>query len=267
MAARGRVGIYNPRFPVTLAVMGTKRFRLVLILAGLAPMAMADEPVPTPTPPGATAPAAAPATASSEPTPTPTPVPTLPANITLSNGTVLRNVSAIRWMRESVTLKHTGGADTIYYAYIAEPDRTTVMAVRDDELKKKKAGASKAADNSVKGMVTVATADSGALPLSGVKVYAVRIDGLSRFATDGSMVSLPKPLASTQTGADGSFSLTVPAGEEYFIFAKSAKMIGQTWQYYEWRLPISQVSDRQDVQLTSAGMVPLGEQKGVTFEP
>ena len=247
--------------------MRAKRFRLVLILAALSPMVMADEPVPTPTPAGTSAPAAAPAAAASEPTPTPTPVPTLPANVTLSNGTVLRNISVIRWMKESVTLKHTGGADTIYYNYIAEPDRTTVLAVRDDALKKKKTDGSKTSDNSIKGIVSVSTPDSGDLTLSGVKVYAIRIDALNRFATDGSMVSLPKALASTQTGADGTFSLTVPAGEEYFIFAKAAKMIGPTWQYFEWRLPISQVIDRQDVQLTSAGMVPLGEQKGVTFEP
>jgi hypothetical protein len=43
--------------------------------------------------------------------------------------------------------------------------------------------------------------------------------------------------------------------------------MGQAWEHYEWRLPISQVADRQNVQLTSASNVPLGDQKGVAFEP
>jgi hypothetical protein len=245
--------------------MKTKRLRLVLLLAGLAGPLLADPPVPTPTPAGASTPPAAAAAGEAAPTPTPSPVPTLPANITLSNGTILHNVSVVRWMRESVTLKHTGGADTIYYAYVAEPDRTTLLAVRDEAMKHKKD--EKTDTSIVKGMITVSTPDSGDVPLAGVKVYAVKAEALGRFATDGALVSLPKALANTVTGADGTFSLTVPPGEEYFIFAKSARLVGQTWEHYEWRLPMSQVSDRQDVQLTSASNVPLGDQKGVTFEP
>jgi hypothetical protein len=192
----------------------------------------------------------------------------MPGSITLTNGTVLRNISVVRWQKESVTLKHTGGADTIYYAYIAEPDRTTVLAVRDDALKNKKGDAStKVTDNSVKGTIIVSNTDSDNVPLAQVKVYAIRIDALNLFATDGSRVSLPKPIASTVTGADGQFSLTVPAGVEYFIFAKAAQQVGQTWEHYEWRVPLSQVGDRQNVTLTSAGMIPLAEQKGVVFEP
>ena len=244
--------------------MRTKRFRLVLFLAALASPLLGDAPVPTPNPAAASTGKAAPAAADA-PAPTPTPVPTLPPNITLSNGTILHNVSAVRWMRESVTLRHTGGADTIYYAYIAEPDRTTVLAVRDDALKKKKA--EKPDASSVRGLVVVSTPDSGDLPLANVKVYAIKVEAINRFATDGALVSLPKALATATTGADGSFSLTVPPGEDYFIYAKSAKFMGQAWEHYEWRLPISQVADRQNIQLTSASNVPLGEQKGVAFEP
>lgn len=244
--------------------MRSKWHRLVFLMAALAPPLLGDTPVPTPALAKASAGAAA--TVSAEtPTPTPTPVPTLPANITLSNGTVLHKVSAVRWMRESVTLRHTGGADTIYYAYIAEPDRTTVLAVRDDALKKKKT--EKPDASSVRGMIVVSTPDSGDLPLGNVKVYAIKIEAINRFATEGALVSLPKALATATTGADGTFSLTVPPGEDYFIYAKSAKFMGQAWEHYEWRLPISQVADRQNIQLTSASNVPLGEQKGVAFEP
>jgi hypothetical protein len=60
--------------------------------------------------------------------------------------------------------------------------------------------------------------------------------------------------------------MVVPAGEEFFIFAKATKFVGQVWQHYEWRLPIAQVGDRQGVTLSGAAIVPLAEQKAVTFE-
>jgi len=191
----------------------------------------------------------------------------MPPNITLTNHTVLHNVSVVRWQKESVTLKHTGGADTIYYNYIAEPDRTTVLAVRDDAIKNGKANPSaKPVDNSVRGTIAVAAEDGSEVQLSGIRVYAVRLDALDLLSSNVTKVRLPKPLASTVTGADGQFSMVVPPGEEFFIFAKAEKLIGQSWQHYEWRVPISQVGDRQSVTLSGAGVVPLAEQKAVTFE-
>jgi len=228
--------------------MRTMPLRLVLIMACLGLQVLADE----------TAPAPAPA---------PTPVPTMPASIKLTNGTVLRNVSVVRWQRESVTIKHTGGADTIYYSYLAEPDRTTVLAARDDAIKNGRANPSaKPVDNTVRGTVSVSAEDGSELQLSGVKVYAVRIDALGLLSTYVTRVRLPKPLATSVTGADGQFSLAVPAGEDFFIFAKTEKLIGQSWQHYEWRVPISQVGDRQSVTLSGASVVPLAEQKAVTFD-
>jgi hypothetical protein len=59
----------------------------------------------------------------------PTPEPVMPENITLTNGAVLHDISVVRWNSDSVVLKHTGGADSIRFTYIAEPDRTAVLAV------------------------------------------------------------------------------------------------------------------------------------------
>jgi|GEM_PF-6962859 len=226
--------------------MKAKLSRLVLVAVSLGLPLLADDAAPA--------------------TPTPTPVPTMPANIKLTNGIVLHNVSVVRWMRESVTLRHAGGADTIYYSYIAEPDRTTVLAVRDDAIKNHKTDLSaKPVDNSVKGTIMISGAD-GDVPLSGVKVYAVPMDALNMLSTPVTRIRLPKPLASGVTGPDGQFSMVVPAGSDYFIFAKAQRMVGQTWEHYEWRVPISQVGDKRSVTLTSDGNVPLADQKAVTFE-
>jgi hypothetical protein len=228
--------------------MRTKLFRLVLIVAGLSLPLFADEPA-------------------SAPTPSPTPVPTMPANIKLTNGTILRNVSVVRWLRESVTLRHTGGADTIYYNYIAEPDRKTVLAVRDDAIKNGKTDLSpKHTNNLVKGTISVSSDEGAEIQLSGVTVYAVPIDALNMLSTNATRLRLPKPLATAVTGPDGQFSMTVPAGEDFFIFAKATKFVGQSWQHYEWRVPISQVADRQSLTLTGASVVPLADQKAVTFD-
>jgi hypothetical protein len=245
--------------------MRTKPLRL-LLLASLSLPLLADPPAPTPAP--AAAAAAVPAVAETAPTPTPTPTPgpTMPSTLKLTNGTVLHNVTVVRWMKESVTVRHTGGADTIYYNYIAEPDRTTVKAARDDAIKNQKPdSASQLADVAVKGTVLVATEDGSEVPLGGAKVYAIRMDALNELSTNLTRVTLPKPLASSVTGADGQFAMVVPAGEDFFIFAKATKFVGQSWEYYEWRVPITQVGDRQSVTLSSSSMVPLAEQKAVSF--
>lgn len=248
--------------------MRTKPLSLVLITLSLGLPLLADAPVPTPTPATGKAPApAATASADATPTPSPTPVPTMPSTLTLTNGTVLHNVTVIRWLKDSVTVKHTGGADTIRYNYISEDDRAAVLAARDEAMKHQKADSSpKPADNSVKGTVFVAGDDGADAPLAGVAVYAVRMDALGMLSTDLTRVVLPKPLASSVTGADGQFSMVVPAGEDFFIFAKATKFVGQVWQHYEWRLPISQVGDRQGLALNGGGIVPLADQKAVTFE-
>ena len=228
--------------------MRTKLFRLVLIMGGLSLPLFAGEPA-------------------AAPTPTPTPVPTMPASLKLTNGKILHSVSVVRWMKESVTVRHTGGADTIYYNYISEPDRTTVLAARDDAIKNGKTDLSpKRTNNLVKGTVSVSSDDGTEIQLSGVTVYAVPIDALNMLSTNATRLRLPKPLATAVTGPDGQFSMTVPPGEDFFIFAKATKFVGQSWQHYEWRVPISQVADRQSLTLNGASIVPLAEQKAVTFD-
>src|SRR5208283_3279427 len=72
----------------------------------------------------------------------------------------------------------------------AAPDRTTVLAVRDDAIKNHKTDLSaKPVDNSVKGTIMISGAD-GDVPLSGVKVYAVPMDALNMLSTPVTRIRL-----------------------------------------------------------------------------
>src|SRR5882724_8497201 len=64
--------------------------------------------------------------------------PMLPESLTLTSKVVLRKISAVRWEKDRVIIHHLGGTDPILYNYIAEPQRTVMLALRDIEMSKPK---------------------------------------------------------------------------------------------------------------------------------
>src|ERR1019366_4417477 len=139
--------------------------------------------------------------ADTAPTPTPTPVPTMPDTITLTNGAVLHDVSVIRWNSDSVVLKHTGGADTIRFVHIAEPDRSTVWAVRAEARKDTTSAAKEDAQpvRTARGQVFIASQGGLNYKLGDVTVYLVRIGDLTLFNTSERKIRLGTPAKSAVT--------------------------------------------------------------------
>jgi len=205
--------------------------------------------------------------ADTPPAPTPTPVPTMPDTINLTNGTVLHDVSVIRWNSDSVVLKHTGGADTIRFVYIAEPDRTTVLAVRAEAKKAIKDETKEVAVpvRTIKGQVFIASQGGVSYKLGDVAVYLVRMSDLNLFDTTTASVHLGKPAASAVTDADGYFSITVPDDGEYFVYAKASRRVGEQVERYEWRQPLAEI-DKQHVQLSVTNLIPFEDHKDVVFD-
>jgi len=201
------------------------------------------------------------------PTPTPTPVPTMPDTITLANGAVLHDVSVIRWNSDSVVLKHTGGADTIRFIYIAEPDRAAVLAVRADAKKAAKATVKDEAPlvRTINGQVFISTKGGVSYKLGDVTVYLLRIGDLTLFNTSEKSIRLGTPASSAVTDADGFFTLTAPDDGEYFVYAKASRRVGEQTERYEWRLPLSDV-DKQHVQLSVTNLIPFADHKDVVFD-
>jgi hypothetical protein len=64
--------------------------------------------------------------------------PTMPSEVTLTSGRVLRGVSVIRWEPNRVVLRHTGGADPIAFSLVKSISAEDLAAMRDAGLAKKK---------------------------------------------------------------------------------------------------------------------------------
>ena len=61
-------------------------------------------------------------------------LPPLPENLTLSRGLLFKKISVVRWLKESVVLRHVGGVDFIRYDRMRPADRKLFEAHRDDGL-------------------------------------------------------------------------------------------------------------------------------------
>lgn len=184
------------------------------------------------------------------------PAPTLPKELHLTNGAVLKNVSLIRWENDRVVLKHTGGTAGIFFRHIAEPDRAATLAAKeaagtpDPALAAATPGKTKA----FRGQVFVATMGGKNYKLGDVKVMAFEGNVLSQFETNANTVALPKPLAAAVTDADGRWSLSVPAEIPVFFFAEGGRIVGRNAENYQWRVPEKTIADRESVLLSNANM-------------
>ena len=58
-------------------------------------------------------------------------VPTMPEDVTLTSGRVLHHVSVVRWEKDRVVLKYSGGIDPIAFSLIKSISREDLVAIRD----------------------------------------------------------------------------------------------------------------------------------------
>lgn len=157
--------------------------------------------------------------------------PPLPPDVTLTSGAVLHNISVVRWGKDSVTLKHDGGADPIRYANIIPEQRAAFEAGRDyDAVHPPVAKADPS--TTITGQSFVNT-NEGPIKMGSLNVYAFPESALAAFdpllhREYGAQltVSLPKPLASTLTDGDGNFRMKVPGSDPIVIFAYKWQLLG-----------------------------------------
>ncbi len=186
------------------------------------------------------------------------PAPVMPTEVTLTTGRVLRNVKVIRWEKDRVVLKHSGGADPIAFSLVTEPLRSQLAVIREAVTNSPATTiASTAKPREIQGQVFfIAGGNSRSPRIAGVEVRLYRADTLRSYESSRALPAghdilpvaslgfgdtrpniqaltdymdiefaswdgLPDPLSKTTTDLDGRFTMKVPAGNDtLLLFAR-----------------------------------------------
>lgn len=200
-------------------------------------------------------------------------VPTMPETVTLTTGRVLRNVQVVRWEKDRVVLKYTGGIDPIAFSLIKEPGPAELTAIRTG-AKKAEAKVNAPANRLISGQVFVTTRGAGAYKFAGARVIAFPSGALDsmKSTVEGELASVRAqktvlsesnielhryyawtkavqsftPVAETTADADGVYRLTINSKQPVFIFCATTRIAGSSTEYNVWTVPVEE-SDRLDL--------------------
>lgn len=195
------------------------------------------------------------------------------AELKLTNGKVFRNVSVVRYGKDSVTLKSDAGIGPLPYSYIPQPERGLMLAERDRPQPTAKAPAKR----EIAGQVFITTRGAGSYKFSGVNViaypkiqYAVASDRAKFLARSGDDDSYQEswtkqladisPIARVTTDADGKFTLTLPPNESaVFLYCLATRLTSRYvadrltsfTEVYMWVVPVSDDAKTFDLNGTN----------------
>lgn len=188
------------------------------------------------------------------------PIATMPTEVTLTSGRVLRNVSVIRWDTNRVVLKHAAGADPIAFELFKTPSPVELMAIRAGSFPAKKGG----------GVVEAGVVPDGREMRSYFGRIVVTADGVETKAPAGTMIYIRDPqtrkapkggawgelgmvILTISTDAEGGFSFKCPKDRKFVIQAHFMRHGGRNGtEAYEWRIASEKIMDPQTVRLTEA---------------
>lgn len=206
-----------------------------------------------------------------------TTIPTMPSEVTLTSGRVLRNVQVVRWEKDRVVLKYTGGIDPIAFSIIKEPSPAALTAIRDN-AKKAEAKINAPSNRSISGQVFVTTRGAGAYKFAGATVRAFPLSALDSMnsTVEGEISSARAqnsafsalsleglryrawlkaaenftPVAETSTDADGIYRLTITSKQQVFILCAAVRIAGSVTEYNIWTVPVEK-ADRLDLNVSN----------------
>jgi len=194
----------------------------------------------------------------------------------LTNGTVFRNVTIIRYDKESVVLKSNAGLGPIGYNMIAEPVRSQMIAERDSAFivleekarddaaaeAKQQADAAKEAAKPIayKGEIFIATKGGANVKLGDVTItaYSHKKDGdAAEFDLDS------PPLATAQSDSEGRFVFQLIQRDlPALIIVRGSRLVFRNREFYEWRVSTAAFENPERVILSNSnlyGMTTRGE--------
>jgi hypothetical protein len=204
--------------------------------------------------------------------------PTMPSEVTLTSGRVLRKVSVVRWEKERVVLKHAAGADPIHFSIIKSIPREDLVAMRDGFIIEE-ARIATPTGRRIGGQVFITTRGAGAYKFAGAKVAAIPLSALtglrsqaesdadiaeaklSRFSTPNEVLYAQReqakyyswskavanitPIAQTTTDTEGAYELVITSTEPVFLFCATTRSAG-LGEWNVWAVPVGS-SNRVDL--------------------
>jgi len=181
----------------------------------------------------------------------------------LTNGAVFRNVTVVRYEKERVVLKSSGGIGPLPYSYIPEPLRSQMIAERDAAPAIPKT--TKKTDlpmKDVTGQMFVTTNGAGAYKFAGAEVefyskadyeaakWRMQNNLPSSFTmSEGSKTGIAtgawikaladcKIIAEAKTDSDGHFKAKLPADADLFLFAAAHRLAGGKPEWDLWVIDV-----------------------------
>lgn len=192
------------------------------------------------------------------------PVATMPEEVTLTTGRVLRKVIVVRWEKERVVLKHAGGADPIAFSLFKNPAPGDLPAMRAAFEAANKAAAERqnnevAKTNALKkyeGQAFIVTRGAGNYKLGGIQVL-VYLKPASEVREEFKwQSSLPTPDAIASTDAEGKFSFTAPPSGSVTLVAKGRRLAGSREEKYFWIVDVANEANRFEPRLSNSNLEP-----------
>ena len=177
----------------------------------------------------------------------------------LTNGRVWKNVTVVRYDKETIVLKSSAGVGPLSYSLIPEPTRGLMLAARDTA---RAAGKSNTPGVAVEmanfhGQVFVVTRGAGSYKLGNTMVYVLPPDAAAQFESSGIYTfdfTLPPAMATARTDADGNFKFTIEARKPFVIFAQSHRLAGGEQEFYEWVVKNSGDAPENKIVLSNDSM-------------
>jgi hypothetical protein len=187
------------------------------------------------------------------------PAPTMPDEVTLTTGRVLRKVQVIRWEKDRVVLKHAAGADPIAFSVIKSISLDDLQLMRDavkTAKPKPVAAAAKEEVFTIKGQAYDKGMDQAYKFVDMTVGIYKKGQQFEKVGPHSFQRPLPEPLVAVATDADGRFQISTTATEG-LLYARAVRSyrIGSR-AVYEWTIPFS---GSGEITLTgsNAVIVPL----------
>jgi len=207
---------------------------------------------------------------------------TMPSEVTLTSGRVLRNVQVVRWEKDRVVLKYSGGVDPIAFSLFKSPTPSEVAAMRTASAP---AAKPKTDSRSIGGQVFVATKGAGSYKFGGAAVVILPLaaydalrteadnavvsaralrrvllsqaegrahDEIVRYQSWKDGVDRMTPIAAVTTDADGYYRADFKSNDPIFVFCSTYRSVGAFGEYNIWAV---KVGSEERIDLNQANLL------------